>query len=29
MTVDETADMLRARRLLLEDNAESGVELLR
>jgi UDP-glucose 4-epimerase len=29
MTVDETTAMLRARRLMLEDNAEAGVELLR
>jgi hypothetical protein len=27
MTVDETTAMLRARRLMLEDNAEAGVEL--
>ena len=29
MTIDETKAMLRARRLMLEDNVESGVELLR
>ena len=29
MSVEETTAMLRARRLMLEDNAESGVELLR
>jgi UDP-glucose 4-epimerase len=29
MSVDETTAMLRARRLMLEDNAEAGVELLR
>jgi UDP-glucose 4-epimerase len=29
MNVDETAAMLRARRLMLEDNVEAGVELLR
>jgi FlaA1/EpsC-like NDP-sugar epimerase len=29
MTVDETTAMLRARRLMLEDNVEAGVELLR
>ena len=29
MSMDETSGMLRARRLMLEDNAEAGVELLR
>jgi FlaA1/EpsC-like NDP-sugar epimerase len=29
MTIDETTAMLRARRLMLEDNVEAGVELLR
>ena len=29
MSVDETTAMLRARRLMLEDNVEAGVELLR
>ena len=29
LSVDETTAMLRVRRLMLEDNAEAGVELLR
>jgi hypothetical protein len=29
MSIEETTTMLRARRLMLEDNAEAGVELLR